>query len=63
MGQDIAPTIFTGVSSDMIDAREKISGPVLTILPFDTVKKAVAMINDTEYGLAASVWTKNIDKA
>lgn len=62
-GQYIAPTIFTGVTADMSIAREEIFGPVLTVMPFDTLEEAVALANDTEYGLAASVWTKNIDKA
>lgn len=38
-------------------------GPVSTVMPFDTVEEAITIANDTEYGLAASVWTKNIDKA
>jgi acyl-CoA reductase-like NAD-dependent aldehyde dehydrogenase len=62
-GQYIAPTIFGDVTPEMAIAREEIFGPVLTILPFDTVDEAIATANDTEYGLAASVWTKNIDKA
>ncbi|PSL17211.1 aldehyde dehydrogenase family protein [Shimia abyssi] len=62
-GQYIAPTVFSNVTPDMAIAREEIFGPVLTVLPFDTVEEAITMANDTEYGLAASVWTKNIDKA
>ncbi len=62
-GQYIEPTVFTDVTPDMAIAREEIFGPVLTILPFDTVEQAIEMANDTEYGLAASVWSKNIDKA
>ncbi len=62
-GQYIAPTIFGDVTSDMTIAREEIFGPVLTVMPFDTVDEAITLANDTEYGLAASVWTKNIDKA
>lgn len=47
----------------MAIAREEIFGPVSTVMPFDTVEEAITIANDTEYGLAASVWTKNIDKA
>ena len=62
-GQFISPTLFGDVTRDMAIAREEIFGPVLTIMPFDTIEEAIAIANDTEYGLAASVWTKNIDKA
>lgn len=62
-GQYIAPTLFAGVTPDMAIAREEIFGPVLCSLRFDTVEEAIALANDTVYGLAASVWTKNIDKA
>ena len=62
-GQYIAPTLFADVTGDMAIAREEIFGPVSTVMPFDTVEEAITIANDTEYGLAASVWTKNIDKA
>lgn len=62
-GQYIAPTIFGGVRQDMSIARDEIFGPVLTVTPFETMDEAIAIANDTAYGLAASVWTKNIDKA
>ena len=62
-GQYIAPTLFSGVSRDMSIARDEIFGPVLSSFHFDTVEEAIAIANDTVYGLAASVWTKNIDKA
>lgn len=62
-GQFIAPTIFGDVTRSMSIARDEIFGPVLTVMPFDTLDEAISMANDTVYGLAASVWTKNIDKA
>ncbi len=62
-GAYILPTIFSEVTPDMAIARDEIFGPVLTVMPFDSVEEAIAMANDTDYGLAASLWTKNIDKA
>ncbi len=62
-GQFIAPTIFADVTREMSIARDEIFGPVLTVMPFDTLDEAITIANDTVYGLAASVWTKNIDKA
>lgn len=62
-GQYIEPTVFTDVTMDMAIASEEIFGPVLCVMPFDDVDDAIAIANDTEYGLAASVWSKNIDKA
>lgn len=43
-------------------AREEIFGPVLAVIPFDTEEEAIALANDTEYGLAAGVWTQNIQR-
>jgi len=54
-GYYVRPTIFSGVSNDMTIAREEIFGPVLCILPYDSLDEAVAIANDTEYGLAAYV--------
>ncbi|PZU83283.1 MAG: sorbosone dehydrogenase [Shinella sp.] len=59
----VAPTIFTGVTSDMTIFREEIFGPVLAVSTFKTVDEAVSLANDTNYGLGNGVWTKDIDKA
>jgi betaine-aldehyde dehydrogenase len=57
------PTIFTGVTPDMTVAREEIFGPVLVVLPFDDEDEAVALANDTDYGLSAGIWTTNLTRA
>ncbi|MFN0116589.1 MAG: aldehyde dehydrogenase family protein [Paracoccaceae bacterium] len=62
-GQYIAPTLFSGVTPRMSVGREEIFGPVLSSFAFDTLDEAIALANDTVYGLAASVWSKDIDKA
>ena len=62
-GSYIGPVVFGRVSPDMDVFRDEIFGPVLTITAFDTLDEAIALANDTEYGLAASVWSKNIDTA
>ena len=62
-GAYVSPTLFTGVSNDMTIARQEIFGPVATVIPFDGVDEAIAIANDTIYGLAAGVWTRNIDTA
>ncbi len=62
-GAYIAPTLFTDVNNDMTIARNEIFGPVASVIPFDGVDEAIAIANDSIYGLAAGVWTKDIDKA
>ena len=57
----VRPTIFADVRNDMRIAREEIFGPVLTIIPYDTLDDAIRIGNDTEYGLAAYVWGKDKD--
>jgi 4-(gamma-glutamylamino)butanal dehydrogenase len=59
----IGPTIFDGVSNEMRIAREEIFGPVISVIEFESVEEAIAIANDTSYGLAASVYTRNIDTA
>ncbi|RWQ32167.1 aldehyde dehydrogenase family protein [Mesorhizobium sp.] len=62
-GNFVAPTVFAGVSDDMRIAREEIFGPVISALPFDTLDEAVERANNTPYGLAAGVFTRNIATA
>jgi aldehyde dehydrogenase (NAD+) len=52
----VQPTVFSNVSNKMTIAQEEIFGPVLSIIPFDTEEEAIEIANDTEYGLAGSVW-------
>ena len=62
-GYFVPPTIFDNVRNDMTIAREEIFGPVLSVIEFETEAEAVALANDTPYGLAASLYTENLNVA
>jgi betaine-aldehyde dehydrogenase len=62
-GLFVAPTVFDGVRPDMRLFREEIFGPVMAVTRFTTVDEAIALANDTVYGLGNSVWTKDLDTA
>lgn len=59
----VEPTVLTDVTNDMRIAREEIFGPVLCVLRYDTIDEAVRIANDTEYGLSAGVWSRDIATA
>jgi acyl-CoA reductase-like NAD-dependent aldehyde dehydrogenase len=59
----VEPTIFTGVSNDMRLAQEEVFGPVLAVISFKNESEAIDIANDVNFGLAAGVWTENINRA
>ncbi|MQA07891.1 MAG: aldehyde dehydrogenase family protein [Pseudonocardiaceae bacterium] len=62
-GSFYRPTVFADAADDMRIAREEIFGPVLTVMPFDDLEEVAGRVNDSPYGLAASVWTTNLATA
>jgi acyl-CoA reductase-like NAD-dependent aldehyde dehydrogenase len=62
-GNFVEPTVLTDVDNSMRCVREEIFGPVLAVMPFDDLDEAIAIANDTDYGLAGMVWTESLETA
>jgi betaine-aldehyde dehydrogenase len=63
VGYFVRPTVFANVRNDMTIAQEEIFGPVLSVIPYETVDEAVAIANDSPYGLSGGVWGADRDAA
>jgi aldehyde dehydrogenase (NAD+) len=62
-GYFVEPTVFVDVTNEMTIAKEEIFGPVLSVMRFKTTEEAIRIANESQYGLAGAVWSKDAEKA
>ncbi len=62
-GSFLRPAVFTGATNRMRISREEIFGPVLNVIPFTDENQMIAEVNDSDYGLSGSIWTRDLDRA